>query len=179
MKGSLKFLSILSLSLGLFIGFIPELRGQDVMNLTGPRYGITYIKGEISRDTVALWGESLYDIIGNIPVVSQFGIQLEHRVISAEGIQGVIEFIGLIGGLDRGVIFPSLSLPVGVRTSGGYELGCGPNISFEGIGFVVAGGLAFDYGNMYFPMDVSIVFHKGGLRVSFTTGYAFKKKGEE
>lgn len=153
-----------------------QVNAQERVDLTGPRWGVTVITGEIS-DEDTLFDESIKDIIGNPPaVVSQFGIHFEHRVLSGEGIEGVVELVVLAGGMDRGIILPSMSLPVGIRASSGWEIGFGPNVSLDGLGYVIAMGKTFDVGSISFPLNVAIALQKDGQRISVLTGYGIRGK---
>jgi hypothetical protein len=162
----------LLLVLGGILAF-SQVQAQKRLNLTGPRWGVTVLVGEISEDSIL--GKTAEDIIGELPAaISQFGVHFEHRLLSGAGVDGVIEFIALAGGMDRGVILPSLSLPVGVRATSGWEVGFGPNYSLEGLGYVIAMGKTFEYGDICFPFNVSIVLHENGQRISLLTGYGIK-----
>jgi hypothetical protein len=67
-------------------------------------------------------------------MISQFGWQFERQFYSKDsGVAVVNEWVGLVGGLDRGVALPSLSWLVGVRTKEGTELGIGPNVTPAGV----------------------------------------------
>ena len=62
--------------------------------------------------------------------ISQFGWQFEKQFYSkADGVTALNEWVGLLGGLDQGVVIPSLSWLIGLRTKEGAEFGVGPNVT--------------------------------------------------
>ena len=125
----------------------------------GPRIGFTLIEGD------------LYDKIDE-PLISQFGWQEEMRMIGGEnGTVGLIEFIGLIGGIENGYFLPSLSTIIGLRTSSGFEFGLGPNFSITGIEYAVAFGFSIQTGGLVFPQNFSLVKSDNSYRISYITGF--------
>jgi hypothetical protein len=65
------------------------------------------------------------------PVTFQFGFQKEFQYLSAGEFQALIEFIGLVGGLESGKLIPSVTLLNGFRfNKGGWEIGFGPSLRF-------------------------------------------------
>src|ERR1051325_7925327 len=93
------------------------------VNLAGPRFGFTIL----SDQTVDRLRD--YDVhVGTS--ISQFGWQFEKQLFSrADGPTVLSEWVPLVGGLDQGVVIPSLSWLVGIRTKEGAEFGVGPNVS--------------------------------------------------
>jgi hypothetical protein len=134
------------------------------LNLSGPRMGFTILTGEaaqVLRDD--------YDVA---PIITQFGWQSEVRFFSvADGPTGLMEFVGLIGGVDQELFLPSLSWLAGVRMPDGREFGVGPNISVTGTAYVIAGGFTRSYGAMNFPVNFSILLSKTGARLSLLVGF--------
>ncbi|MFC1484149.1 hypothetical protein ACFL6Q_03775 [Candidatus Neomarinimicrobiota bacterium] len=134
------------------------------MNLSGPRMGFTILTGQAARTM-----EDEYDLI---PVITQFGWQSEVRFFSvADGPTGLMEFVGLIGGVEQEMFLPSLSWLAGVRMPDGREFGVGPNISVTGTAYVIAGGFTRSYGAMNFPINYSILLSKTGARLSLLVGF--------
>ena len=74
------------------------------MSLSGPRVGMTFL-------TPASSIRSKEDFNKDIdPVISQFGWQYEKRFLSSDtGATGVTEWVVLLGGIDQGVVIPSLT----------------------------------------------------------------------
>jgi hypothetical protein len=100
---------------------VPPL--ADEINLSGPRVGFTVL----SQSTVdTLKRDKLITVT---PLISQFGWQFEKQFYSTQaGPTAVTECVLLLGGLDQGVVIPSLSWLAGLRTRDGAEFGIGPNI---------------------------------------------------
>ena len=61
---------------------------------------------------------------------------------------GIVEWIGLIAGMEQGLFLPSISSLVGLRTSKGIEFAAGPNLSLSSVGMVITGGYNFTYGKL-------------------------------
>jgi hypothetical protein len=85
------------------------------------------------------------------------------------------EWVLLAGGLDQGVLLPSLNWLVGLRTRDGAEFGIGPNITPVGVALAIAAGVTFRAGVLNIPMNFAVVPSKAGLRVSMLTGFTLRK----
>jgi len=136
------------------------------MNLSGPRYGITTIPGgtEIAKE--------LEDRDLDL-TFSQFGWQFEYNAVPTSGdLDFMVEIVGLLGGSEMGVILPSLTGLIGVRTLDGFEFGVGPNLSITGASLCAAVGKAFEYGGIRIPVNLSYVKGPDGVRISIVTGFA-------
>ena len=135
------------------------------VDYSGPRFGFTYLPDAIV--------DSLKN--HNIDVgatISQFGWQLEREIhVTADGPMVLNEWVFLAGGLEKGVFLPSLTWLVGARGRSGNEVGFGPNVSLAGVGLAVAAGVSVKSGGMNFPMNIAAASSKGGIRVSFLTGF--------
>jgi hypothetical protein len=135
------------------------------VNYSGPRFGFTYLP------------EAVVDSLKNHNIdvgstISQFGWQLEREIhVSPEGPMVLNEWIFLAGGLEKGVFLPSVSWLVGARGRSGNEIGFGPNVSVAGVGLALAAGVSVKSGGLHFPMNVAAASSKGGIRVSFLTGF--------
>jgi len=143
----------------------------EPMSLSGPRFGVTVLSDSIVR--------RLKDDAGLkvAPVVSQFGWQFEKQWVTGEGGPSpVTEWVLLFGGLDQGVVLPSLSWLVGLRTAGGTEFGVGPNVSPLGVGLVIAAGMTMRAGALNIPFNVAVVPSTSGTRVSVLTGFNRRKQ---
>ena len=135
-------------------------------SLSGPRLGFTFLSDGIIR--------KLNDdaSINVSPVVSQFGWQFEKQFYSTEnGPTAVTEWVVLVGGLEQGVVLPSVSWLVGMRTMKGAEFGIGPNITPVGAALAVAAGMTFRAGGLNVPVNVAVVPSKSGVRVSLLAGF--------
>lgn len=106
------------------------------------------------------------------PMISQFGWQKERRFLSSpSGFTGVTEFVLLVGGMDQGVLLPSVNWLVGARTAEGVEFAAGPNLTSAGVALAVATGVTFRTGNLNIPVNLAAVPSRNGLRLSFLVGF--------
>lgn len=134
------------------------------VSLDGPRVGVTFLSDGIIE---ALEDRDLE--VG--PTLSQFGWQFEKQFYNGSGVTAVTEWVALAGGLEQGVVIPSLSWMVGVRTRAGAEFGIGPNITPAGTALVIAAGHTFRSGVLNVPVNVAVIPSKSGLRVTLLTGF--------
>jgi len=156
----------------------PKIKGElgyDQIKYGGPRVGFTVFDNGSSKDRLAEYNYS--------PFITQFGWQFEARIFSStEGMSGLVEWVLLVGGVEKGLFLPSASMLFGIRAKNGVEFGVGPNLSLSGIGMVFAVGGSIQSGRMVFPINLSFVpsVNKpsyGGLstgtgaRVSLTFGF--------
>lgn len=159
-------------------GVIAPLDAQTVIpppplaktaNLAGPRFGVT----SLSDGVVAKLQERSLEVR---PMITQFGWQFENQFYSKDsGVAAVNEWVVLLGGLDQGVVLPSVSWLVGLRTREGTEFGVGPNVTPAGVGLVLAAGVTLRAGVMNVPMNIAVVPSKAGTRVSFLTGFSLRR----
>ena len=146
----------------------------DVMKLSGPRVGVTFLSDGIVRKLQEDIGGD-FDDVG--PVISQFGWQWEKRFYSSEnGLTAVTEWVLLFGGMEQGVVIPSLSWMVGARTVKGIEFAVGPNITPVGVALAVAAGVNFRAGHLNVPVNLAVVPSKSGVRVSLLAGFNMRKR---
>lgn len=139
------------------------------LSLAGPRYGFTFLSdgvvSKLAKDDIQVKN-----------AVSQFGWQFERQFYSKEGGPTVLnEWVVLAGGLDQGVVLPSLNWMVGMRTRDGAEFGIGPNITPAGVALAMAAGVTFRAGVLNIPMNFAVVPSKDGMRVSMLTGFTLRK----
>src|SRR6188472_2950568 len=107
-------------------------RPKKEINLSGPRFGLTML----SPGNVEALAEK--EIFLQHSTVSQFGWQFEKRLYTSDdGFSALTEFVPLLSGLEQGVMLPSLSWLVGIRTPLGTEFGIGPNFTPVGVGLVL------------------------------------------
>jgi hypothetical protein len=97
------------------------------------------------------WGNS------STALITQYGWQLETRFIESEEISGLVEWVFLVGGMERGLFLPSVSSLFGLRAKSGFEGALGPNLSLTGVGMVLAVGYTFKTGNLNVPINLSFV----------------------
>ena len=142
----------------------------EEMSLSGPRVGVTFLSDGV-RDKLA--GENI-----NLGfAISQFGWQQEKRFLSSPtGWTGVTEWVLLFGGIDQGMVIPSVSWLVGMRTSKGVEFAAGPNVTPAGAGLAIAGGVTMRTGNLNIPVNLAVVPSKSGARVSMLVGFNARRR---
>ena len=139
-------------------------------DLSGPRFGLTLL----SPGIVDALKEREIEVG---PHISQFGWQFEKQFFTRDsGVTMVTEWVALAGGLEQGVVLPSLSWVTGVRTRDGAEFGIGPNITPAGTALVLATGMTFKTGAMNIPLNVAVVPSKRGTRVSLLTGFSLRRR---
>ncbi|HEY6507124.1 MAG TPA: hypothetical protein VIY56_03875, partial [Vicinamibacterales bacterium] len=79
-------------------------------------------------------------------------------------------------GMEQGVVLPSLSWLVGLRTREGAEFGIGPNITPVGVSLVLAAGVTMRAGSLNVPLNVAVVPSKAGTRVSVLSGFNMRRR---
>jgi opacity protein-like surface antigen len=138
----------------------------QIEKLAGPRVGITMISAgslaSILRKDVGFWdGEIREEWTGSTgkygAVMSQYGWQWESRFADGGNVTGIVEWIALVGGMEKGFFLPSVSSMVGVRTAKGIEFAVGPNLSLGGISMVIGAGYNFKFGNLNLPVNIVYV----------------------
>lgn len=102
----------------------PVTSPKTTLKLNGPRMGASYMFGPASERLQAPSKEGGYEMF---PLVSQFGYQFETQYLSAGTFQALIEYIGMVGGLESGKFIPSIAIMNGFRGSAnGWEFAFGP-----------------------------------------------------
>lgn len=171
-----------SIVLALMVAALVQVKAQEVpvvgdlstpivkpLKLSGPRIGGSYIPQIGNLNLGETFGDSAFV---PDPFITLFGWQFEWRYFeTSNGSQGLFEVIPLIGGLDQGMIIPSLNLLVGYRNASGFEFGAGPNINLVNPGFTVAIGQNLSTGHMNFPVNVGLTRGKEGWRFSLLMGF--------
>jgi len=142
---------------------------NKTVNLSGPRFGMTALSqgvvDELQRRSITVG-----------PNISQFGWQFEKQFYSkGSGLAAVNEWVFLAGGLEQGVVLPSLSWLVGLRTREGAEFGIGPNVTPAGVSLVLAAGVTMRTGTFNVPVNVAVVPSRVGTRVSVLTGFNMRR----
>ena len=148
--------------LGIVLGFALSSNAQ-IESLAGPRLGTVYITSSITsgflNNEVALFDEEMPQDYkdGKGAITSLYGWQFESRFADGGDITGIVEWIILAGGIERGKLLPSVSSLVGVRTSSGLEFAVGPNLSIGGIAMVFGMGYNFKVGELNMPVNFAFV----------------------
>jgi hypothetical protein len=141
------------------------------VELSGPRFGVTSLSAGVVEELRERRGTEVPSMI------SQFGWQFEKAFYSKQGgVALVSEWIGLVGGLEKNLVVPSLSWLVGLRTPGGAEFGLGPNVSPAGTGLAIAGGITIRNDFVNVPLNVAVVPSKTGFRLSIMSGFSIRRR---
>ena len=159
------------------LGFFSFHVNAQIQSLEGPRLGMVYISpspgstflnGDLPLDDLFQL-PSNYDDIAKGAITSLYGWQWESRFADAGGdVTGIVEWIALAGGMERGKFLPSVSSMVGARTASGFEFAMGPNLSLSGISMVFGFGYNFKSGNLNMPVNIAFV---PGRKGTFSTEY--------
>ena len=179
----------------LFVFIIPsDLYSQAVKN-SGPRFGITVVGpgllADILNDERDIGDETEVNYTQKQAMMTQLGWQWETILKEGQEFSGIIEWIGFVGGLERGTIVPSFSGLLGIRKNSGFEVAMGPTASLTGIGLVLAAGHTFKSGDLNVPINIAFVPSRdnhflgdpksgeklaSGLGVTVTVGFNFGNK---
>ena len=119
---------------------------------------VTQLKALVESESL----EATYGTFFDQRFVDYLGQQsFEKQFYSKDsGVAIVNEWVRLVGGLDQGVVLPSVSWFVGVRTREGTEFGVGPNVTPAGVGLVLAAGDTLRTGVMNVPMNITVVLEE-------------------
>lgn len=138
-------------------------------HLSGPRFGFTVFTGDVAdrRDLAELE-----------PLMTQFGWQFETQIVSTtSGVQALMEWVPLVGGVEQGELNLSLAWLAGLRSAGGLEVGVGPNVSYNRdsdditTSMQVAGGASIPVGDFAVPVNMSVGIAEGGPRFTALVGW--------
>jgi|TARA_B100001564_G_scaffold153621_1_gene129007 hypothetical protein len=144
---------------------------QQIDRLAGPRVGVTFL-------TPGFMSEEL-----ETSMITQYGWQWESRFADNGNIAGLVEWVVVVGGMERQMFLPSISSLVGVRTGEGMEYAVGPNLSATGINMVFTIGKNFKSGDLNFPVNLAFVPNgnvwgedeESGARISLMVGFNMGK----
>ena len=163
----MKKLLILSIALGLSISSFAQIQ-----SLAGPRLGVVYMTA--SPATTFLNGDLDMEDLGELPqnyndiakgsLTTLYGWQWESRFADGETVTGIVEWILLVGGMEKGKFLPSISSMVGARTESGLEFAMGPNLSLGGISMVFGAGHNFKFGDLNIPVNFAFVPGRSGTQ---------------
>ena len=155
-----KIIYTLSIVLGLGLN-----ANAQIQSLAGPRIGTvfitespvsTFLNGKLTlEDMGELPGN--YDEIAKGNLTTLYGWQWESRFADAGNVTGIVEWVALVAGMEKGKFLPSVSSLVGARTESGLEFAIGPNLSLGGIAMVFGVGYNFKSGNLNMPVNFAFV----------------------
>ncbi len=144
------------------MGLVLLTANAQIEKLAGPRLGVTFISpgpiADFLHDGFDFDGdEEQYGSTGPA-ITTLYGWQWESRFADGGGqIVGIVEWIVLVGGMEKGMFLPSASSIIGARMDNGLEFGVGPNLSLSGIGMVFGVGYNFKSGNLNLPINISVI----------------------
>jgi hypothetical protein len=142
-----------------------------VVELSGPRFGVTYLSpGVVSR----LERDAQISVS---PIVTQFGWQTEKRYGSfADGTTPVTELVFLVGGIEQNQFLPSVTGLIGFRTPDGMEIGLGPNLTPVSASIAFAFGMTYRSGMLNVPVNLAVVPSNAGVRISVLSGFNLRSR---
>ena len=138
----------------------------QIEKLTGPKVGITMVQSgalaSILRKDVGMFTDEVrQEWTGSTgkygAVMSQYGWQWETRFSDGGNVTGIVEWITLVGGMEKGMFLPSVSSMVGLRNSKGIEFTIGPELSLGGIAMLIGAGYNFKFGELNVPVSITYV----------------------
>ena len=150
----------------LILAFSMLSADAQIEKLAGPRVGVTMVSAgslaSIIRGDVSFFSDEVSEewtgATGKYgAAIAQYGWQWESRFSDGGNITGIVEWIALVGGMEKGYFLPSVSSMVGVRTSKGIEFAVGPNLSLGGISMVIGAGYNFKFGKLNLPVNIAYV----------------------
>ena len=176
------------LLLTFILGILVIVSNAQIKHLKGPRIGVTLITPGWSADIINE-GFDYVDLknesgSSGSAFVTQYGWQWESRFADGEKVVGIVEWIALIGGIEKGLFLPSVSSLVGLRSDAGIEFAAGPNISLSGFSMVISAGYNFKFGDLNVPVNIAFVPSKSGAwgndnttgaRISLMAGFNLSK----
>ena len=176
------------LLLTFILGILVIVSNAQIKQLKGPRIGVTLITPGWSADVINE-GFDYVDLknesgSSGSAFVTQYGWQWESRFADGEKMVGIVEWITLIGGIEKGLFLPSVSSLVGLRSDSGIEFAVGPNISLSGFSMVISTGYNFKFGDLNVPVNIAFVPSKSGAwgndnttgaRISLMAGFNLSK----
>jgi hypothetical protein len=155
-----KIITIILLSLSIL-----SVEAQ-IEKLAGPKLGITFVHSgalaSILRKDVSMFSDEVrQEWTGstgkNTAVMVQYGWQWETRFADGGNVTGIVEWIALVGGMEKGLFLPSVSSLVGLRSSTGIEFAVGPELSLGGIAMLIGLGYNFKFGKLNVPVNITYV----------------------
>ena len=113
---------------------LPIKNPNNIINLNGPRMGIGIITGDGAPRLMADNDVGGFEMLGfgNTAITSSMGYQYEERYIATKNFQALVEFVGLVSGMETGKFNPSITILNGFRFSkSNWEIGFGPSFKLK------------------------------------------------
>ena len=145
--------------------FIVSVQAQ-IQRFAGPKLGVTIVQAgslaSILRKDVGMFTDEVrQEWTGSTgkygSFMSQYGWQWESRFSDGGNITGIVEWIALVGGMEKGMFLPSISSMVGLRSDKGVEFAIGPNLSLGGLAMEIGMGYNFQFGKLNVPINILYV----------------------
>ena len=132
---------------------------------SGPRFGAAYLVG--GSVTAERNGEHVQ------PLMSLFGWQVEQSLTTGvkDAPVPLVEFIGLVGGLEQNTALLSGTMLIAARQRDGWEAGLGPTLTGAGTQLTFAAGITHHVGLLNFPINLAVTPGRRGASISLTTGF--------
>jgi hypothetical protein len=154
----------------------------QIQSLAGPRLGLvnisaspgsSFLNGDMKLDDIFDEGTSDYAEVAKGTLTSLYGWQWESRFADGGNVTGIVEWIALVGGMEKGKFLPSVSSMVGARTASGLEFAMGPNFSLTGISMVFGVGYNFKSGNLNIPVNIAFLPGRKGTYSQEEDSYTY------
>jgi hypothetical protein len=81
------------------------------------------------------------------------------------------ELVLLAGGMEQGVVLPSVSWLLALRKPNGWEAAIGPTVTGAGVQLALAGGVTHTFGKLNIPVNLAVAPGRRGASISITTGF--------
>ena len=159
-------LSLIAASIIFPLQLLSQSAIGNVDQLSGPRFGVTFIgegtSAQILNRINKMDSIAYTEYSGTTTAITtQYGWQWETRFADSGGpVVGLVEWVVLVAGMEKGMFLPSFSSLVGIRNEGGFEFATGPNLSGSGLGFVFAVGYNYKKGDLNLPINLAFVPNK-------------------
>lgn len=145
--------------------------GSPQVKRSGPRYGAIWLSPALL--------DSISTRIDNQKInstMSLFGWEFQRELLqNPTGAAPVASLVIGVAGLDQGLVLPSASWIVGIRTREDIEIGIGPNLSLAGAALALTAGITMHSGELNIPINLAYVSSRLGTRVSVSTGFNIMK----
>jgi hypothetical protein len=138
----------------------------QIVKFAGPKVGITMVQSgslaSILRKDVSMFSDEVrQEWTGSTgkygAIMSQYGWQWETRFSDGGNVTGIVEWIALVGGMEKGMFLPSVSSMIGLRNSKGIEFTLGPELSLGGVAMLIGAGYNFKFGELNVPVSITYV----------------------
>jgi hypothetical protein len=133
---------------------------------SGPRVGVTVLSQQVIDHIADRHNREVGAIL------TQFGWQVERQFrTKTGGPVGLADFVFLVGGAEQGLLIPSVTALIGMRTPGGFEFGAGPNISPIGVALAFTVGITMHASELSVPLNFGFVPSEQGSRATILIGF--------